>query len=102
MEFNTAKQNGFVACSSWNQRSKGIFCDTKSPQGGPVMEVAGLGPMDSPRQRIELQKSFDKNFNYIPGSQMTSIFEGQPPKTRPFSNQNKGPHLGSRYIYIYT
>ena len=27
----------------------------------------------------------------IPGTQMTSIFEGQPPKTRPFSNQNKGP-----------
>ena len=37
---------------------------------------------------------------YIPGTQMTSIFEGQPLKTRPFSNQNKG-HLGSRYIYIY-
>ena len=37
---------------------------------------------------------------------MTSIFEGQPPKTRPFPNKTKG-HLGSRcvlyiYIYIYT
>ena len=31
---------------------------------------------------------------------MTSILEGQPPKTKPFSNQNKG-HLGSRYIYVY-
>ena len=32
---------------------------------------------------------------------MTSIFEGKnPPKTRPFfSNQNEGPHLGSRYLY---
>ena len=39
--------------------------------------------------------------NYIPGTQMTSIFEGQPPKTRPFSfNQNKGPHLGSRYVFM--
>ena len=27
------------------------------------------------------------------------FFEGQPPKTKVFSNQNKG-HLGSRYIYI--
>ena len=33
---------------------------------------------------------------------MTSIFKDQLPKTRPFpSNQNKGPHLGSRYIHIY-
>ena len=40
---------------------------------------------------------------YIPSTQLTtSIFEGtQPSKTRLFfSNQNKGPHLGSRYIYI--
>ena len=28
------------------------------------------------------------------------MFEGQPSKIRPFSNQNKG-HLGSRYIYTY-
>ena len=31
----------------------------------------------------------------------SSIFEGQPPQNKAFSNQNKGPHLGSRYIYIY-
>ena len=31
---------------------------------------------------------------------MTSIFEGQPPNNKAFSNQNKG-HLASRYIYIY-
>ena len=37
---------------------------------------------------------------YIPRTQMTSIFEGQSPKTRPLFNQNKG-HLGSRYTYIY-
>ncbi len=33
---------------------------------------------------------------------MTSIFEGQPPKTsenKAFSNQNKGPIWGSRYTY---
>ena len=39
----------------------------------------------------------------IPRTQLTSIFEGQPSKTRPFSslfNQNKG-HLGSRYVYMY-
>ena len=42
------------------------------------------------------------NLIYIPGTQTTSIFEGQPPKTsKAFSNQSKG-HLGSRYIYIYT
>ena len=31
---------------------------------------------------------------------MTSIFEGQPPKTRPFTffqAKQPGPHLGSRY-----
>ena len=28
---------------------------------------------------------------------MTSIFEGQPPQNKAFSNQNRG-HLGSRYI----
>ena len=39
----------------------------------------------------------DKHTLYIPGTQMTSIFEGLPHKTRPF-------HLGSRYIYtqLYT
>ena len=33
---------------------------------------------------------------------LTSIFEGtQPSKNKALSsNQNKGPHLGSRYIYI--
>ena len=35
---------------------------------------------------------------YIPRTQMTSMFEGQPSKTRPFFKQNKG-HLGSRYIF---
>ena len=33
---------------------------------------------------------------------MTSIFKGQPPqnKAKIPSNQNKGPHLGSRYIFF--
>ena len=31
----------------------------------------------------------------IPRTPMTSIFEGQPPQNKAFSNQNKG-HLGSR------
>ena len=33
----------------------------------------------------------------IPGTQMTSIFEGQTPQSKAFSNQNKG-HLGSRWF----
>ena len=34
---------------------------------------------------------------------MTSTFEGQPSKQGLNFNQNKGPHLGSRYIiYIYS
>ena len=37
---------------------------------------------------------------YVPGTQMISIFEGQPPQNKAFSHQNKG-HLGSRYVYIY-
>ena len=31
---------------------------------------------------------------------MTSISEGQSTKTRPFFNQNQGPHLGSRYRLV--
>ena len=30
---------------------------------------------------------------YLPGAPMTSIFEGQPPKTRTFPTKKKG-HLG--------
>ena len=33
---------------------------------------------------------------------MTSIFEGQPPKTRPNFQSKQGSSKGSRYIYIYT
>ena len=32
---------------------------------------------------------------FLPGTQMTSIFEGRFPQNKAFSNQNKG-HLGSR------
>ena len=45
------------------------------------------------------------NIIYIPGTPMTSSFEGEPvnpPKQGRTSNQNKGPHLGSRYRYIQT
>ena len=38
---------------------------------------------------------------YIPRTQMTSIFEGQPPKTKPFPIKTRVV-LSSRYIYIYT
>ena len=93
-------ERAFVACSSWNQRSKGIFCDTKSPQGGPVMDVRVLGPW-IPCQKIELQKSFDKNFNYIPGSPMTSIFEGQPPKNKALFKSKQGAPFGFQ-VYIQT
>ena len=38
-----------------------------------------------------------------PGAQITSIFEGQPPKTRPnFQSKTKGPHLGSRNKQVET
>ena len=37
---------------------------------------------------------------YIPRTQLTSIFEGQPLQNKALSIQNRG-HLGSRYIYIY-
>ena len=33
---------------------------------------------------------------------MTSIFEGLTPHSKAFSNQNKGPHLGSRHVYLVT
>ena len=36
---------------------------------------------------------------YIPGTQMTSIFEGQPLKTRPFLIKTRVT-WSSRYIYI--
>ena len=37
----------------------------------------------------------------IPKASMTFVFEGQPLKNKAFSNQNKGPHLGSKYT-LYT
>ena len=43
---------------------------------------------------------YDGPLRTICGTHMTSIFEGQPPQNKAFSNQNKGD-LGSRYIYIH-
>ena len=40
--------------------------------------------------------SFEGKIWYIPRTQMTSIFGGQPHPTKAFSNKNKG-HFGSRY-----
>ena len=37
---------------------------------------------------------------YIPGTQMTSIFEGQPPKTRSFSIKTRVIWVPGMYIYI--
>ena len=40
-----------------------------------------------------------RNHIYIPGTRLSSILVVVcPPKQGPNSNQNKGPHLGSRYI----
>ena len=39
-------------------------------------------------------------FYTIPGTQMTSIFEGQPPKTRPFSIKTRVMWVPGMYIYI--
>ena len=38
---------------------------------------------------------------YIFRATMTSLFEGQPAQNKALFNQNKGPHLGSRCVYIY-
>ena len=38
---------------------------------------------------------------HIPGTQMSSIFEGQAPKTRPKLQSKQGSSKGSRYMYIY-
>ena len=41
-------------------------------------------------------------FIFFPGTQTTCCFWSLfPPKQSQNSNQNKGPHLGSRYIYVY-
>ena len=37
---------------------------------------------------------------YIPGTQMTSIFEGQPPKTRPFPIKTRVIWVPGIYIYV--
>ena len=56
--------------------------------------------------RAHWLKNAWNDYMYIPRAPMTSIFEGQPPQNKAFSNQNKG-HLGStythmlRFIYIY-
>lgn len=39
---------------------------------------------------------------YVPRTQLTCIFEGQPSKkARPFSSKNKGRLLGSRWFQVY-
>ena len=38
---------------------------------------------------------------YVPGTQMTSIFKGQPPKTRPFPIKTRVICVPGIYIYIY-
>ena len=52
-------------------------------------------PRQKPRDLLKLKHMHTAYRYYIPGTQMTSIFEGQPPQNKAFSNQNKG-HLGSR------
>ena len=37
----------------------------------------------------------------IPETSMTSIFEGQPPKTRPKLKPKQGSWKGSRYVYMF-
>ena len=39
---------------------------------------------------------------YIPGTQMTSIFEGQPPKTRPFPIKTRVIWVPGTYIPLIT
>ena len=38
---------------------------------------------------------------YIPGTPMTSIFEGQPPKTRPFPTKTRVIWVPGIYTYIF-
>ena len=48
----------------------------------------------------ELSFIFGGN-TYTPGTQMTSIFEGQPRQTRPKLEPKEGSTLASRYVYVY-
>ena len=41
-----------------------------------------------------------KYIHYIPGTQMTSIFEGQPPKTRPFPIKTRVSWVPGMYCFI--
>ena len=41
-------------------------------------------------------------YTYIPRTQMSSIFEGQPSKTRPFSSKTRVICVLRIYIYIYS
>ena len=40
-------------------------------------------------------------YEYIPGTQMTSIFEGHPPKTRPFPIKTRVIWVQGIYIYMF-
>ena len=42
---------------------------------------------------------FGQPLLYVARTQLTPIFEGQPSKTKPLFNQNKGPHVGSIGCY---
>ena len=70
--------------------------DPPSPQ--KINQMNSCHPSDNCfRTKFCIPKKM--SFKNIPRAPMTSVFEGQLLKTRPFhSNQNKGPHLASRYI----
>ena len=96
-----------------------IFGNTHSPRG-EVLEVqtenftAPAAPKASKKKNsgfcTQMRAKWIRNrfchtlgltlmvYMYL-GTQMTSIFEGQPPQNKAFSNQNKG-HLGSREVNL--
>ena len=41
-------------------------------------------------------------YKYIPGTELTSIFEGQPSKTRPFSIKTRVIWVLGIYVQIHT
>ena len=56
-----------------------------------------------PTKRQTFYISRRSRYIYIPRTQMTSIFEGQPPKTRPFRTKTRGPiWVPGIYIYIHS
>ena len=93
-----------MAVLSWSRSTRSCLA-----QSCPTTRCLSSCEMAEQPNNIAISRSKPGNFYFLnrvrdlggPPTQLTCIFEPvNPPKQGRTSNQNKGPHLGSRSIYI--